>query len=254
MKILKTKNDLSSIDRGKSLGFVATMGALHEGHGSLIRKSNEQNQSTAVSVFVNPTQFNNPKDFESYPNVIERDFDFCEKLGVDYVFTPSVDEMYTDSESIELIENEITKKYEGEHRPGHFSGVLTVVLKLINLIKPQRAYFGEKDYQQYLLIKRMAENFFLEAKIVGVETVRDAFGLAQSSRNLNLTPSGKVRAQKIAGLFLNASSKERFVEHIKESSLELELEYYGEDWGRALMAHYVDGVRLIDNKALEVSK
>jgi len=248
MKILKNQNDLKTVDRMQSLGFVATMGALHEGHGDLIKMSKNENAQTIVSVFVNPTQFNNPKDFETYPNVLEKDFEFCKKWEVDYVFVPDVTNVYTKNESIELIENEISKKYEGEHRPGHFSGVLAVVLKLLNLIAPDKAYFGKKDYQQYLLIKRLAENFFLKSKVVGVDIARDEMGLALSSRNLNLSEEGKARAQKIAAAFLSTQSRDEFINNAKIFGLDLE--YYGEDWGRALMAHHIDGVRLIDNKLL----
>jgi len=248
MKILRNQDELKSIDRTETLGFVATMGALHEGHGSLIKSSQSENIQTLVSVFVNPTQFNNPKDFDTYPNVLERDFEFCKSLGVDYVFVPSVEDIYNDNESIELVESEISEKYEGEHRPGHFSGVLAVVLKLLNLTLPDRAYFGEKDYQQYLLIKRLTENFFLKSKIVGVDIARDETGLALSSRNLNLSESGKIKAQKIAEAFLSTDSRGDFI--TKAEKWGLDLEYYGEDWGRALIAHHIDGVRLIDNKPL----
>jgi len=249
MKVLKTREDLLKISKEYSLGFVATMGALHKGHADLIKKSQEDNDQTIVSIFVNPTQFNNKNDFETYPNVLEDDFKFCKEMAVDYVFTPSVDAVYKEEESIKLVEEVISEKFEGKHRPGHFSGVLMVVLKLLNLIGPDHAYFGEKDYQQYLLIKRMAENYFLKTKIIGVETVRDEFGLALSSRNLNLTPEGLDKARKIAGLFLSSKSKKEFLD--KAQKFNLKLEYYGEDWNRSLMAHYIDGVRLIDNRAKE---
>lgn len=252
MKVLSTRADLNSIDESLSLGLVATMGALHAGHAKLVEQSKKENKQTLVTVFVNPTQFNNPKDFETYPNVLEKDLDLCEKLGVDFVFCPKVDEIYLEDESIILTETSISKKFEGEHRPGHFSGVLMVVLKLLNMIRPTSAYFGKKDYQQYLLIKMLAKNYFLKTQIVGVETARDETGLALSSRNLNLTAEGKLRAQKIAQIFLSSISEADFLAKTKE--LQIDLEYCGTDWNRLLMAHYVDGVRLIDNKALEGEK
>lgn len=246
MIVLKNKSELSALDKSKTLGFVATMGALHVGHAKLIEQSKVDNQKTIVSIFVNPTQFNNPKDFETYPNMLEKDLDFCKKLEVDYIFSPEVADMYTKSESIALVEGEISKKFEGEHRPGHFSGVLAVVLKLLNLIQPSKAYFGEKDFQQYLLIKRLAENYFLKTKIIGVAIARDKKGLALSSRNLNLSAEGLKKAQAVAGAFLATESEEEFLSATRE--LDLKLEYYGEDWGRVLIAHYIEGVRLIDNK------
>ena len=246
MRVLKNRSDLKMIDGLKTLGFVATMGALHEGHAELIKASQRENDETCVSLFVNPTQFNNEDDFKTYPDRISEDLSFCKSLGVQYVFSPPVDEIYGDVENIKFLETDVSAEFEGAHRPGHFQGVLTVVLKLLNLIKPDQAYFGKKDYQQYLLIKNMSEQLFLDTKIVGVETYRDEFGLALSSRNFNLTEEGLVKARSIANAFLKSSSKDEFLTNIK--SLNPEIEYYGEDWGRVLMAHFVDGVRLIDNK------
>lgn len=247
MKILKTVEDMRKEQVKGSLGFVATMGALHEGHGALILESKKENDQTCVSVFVNPTQFNNSKDFESYPDRTKEDLEFCEKHGVDYVFMPVVKNIYTDDETISLKEGEVTSQFEGEHRPGHFNGVLLVVMKLLNIINPERAYFGEKDYQQYLLIKKMSEQFFMKSRIVGVPIERDEECLALSSRNYNLSEEGIKKARLIAKAFLATSSKEGFVAEAGEG---LELEYYGEKWGRALIAHYVEGVRLIDNKSI----
>ncbi len=250
MKIFKTVRDFRDYREAadvSSLGVVATMGALHEGHGSLIKKSIQENERTCVSVFVNPTQFNEKKDFECYPSTMEKDLKFCESLGVDCVFNPSADEIYGDGGHIRISEDEITKNFEGAHRPGHFNGVLQVVLKLLNIISPQRAYFGEKDYQQYLVIKKMAKDLFLKTEIVGVEISRDEYGLALSSRNLNLSDAGLERARQVASVFLRTNTKDHFLETLG-GEVELELEYYGEEWGRILMAHYIDGVRLIDNK------
>lgn len=249
MKVLRAKQDILSIDRNKTLGFVATMGALHSGHAGLIEQSVKQNEQTCVSIFVNPTQFNNPDDFSSYPDRIKEDLLFCEEHKVDYVFAPHVNEIYGDLENINLFEEAVSHEFEGAHRPGHFQGVLTVVLKLLNIIRPSKAYFGKKDYQQYLLIKNMVAQFFLETEIVGVDTQRDEFGLALSSRNFNLSESGVEKARAVASAFLKSDTKELFLSAVQ--NLNHEIEYYGESWGRALMAHYVEGVRLIDNKEIK---
>jgi pantoate--beta-alanine ligase len=242
-KPLEFKDHLSE----KSMGFVPTMGALHEGHEALIKKSLLENDETCVSIFVNPKQFNNPTDFESYPNKFNEDLEICEKLGVNYVFMPSVEEIYHDHETIEMTESVVTEKYEGAHRPGHFNGVLLVLMKLFNIVNADRAYFGEKDFQQLELTQKMTEQFFMKTKVVPVETVRDEFGLALSSRNLNLSKEGLERAQKTAQAFLSTQTLEDFKKSAPDG---LELEYYGEEWGRVLMAHYIEGVRLIDNKKL----
>lgn len=246
MKILKTAHDFK-FKKDKSLGFVPTMGALHEGHGVLISKSKEENEQTCVSIFVNPTQFNKSEDFNTYPKRMVEDLNFCRELGVDFVFAPDVPSIYIGNESIELVESDISNGFEGEHRPGHFKGVLQVVMKLLNIVEPNKAYFGEKDYQQFLLIKKMSEEFFMKTHIVGIPTARDEYGLALSSRNYNLSEAGISKAREIAAVFLKTSSKEEFLSKV---SNDINLEYYGEKWNRALIAHYVEGVRLIDNKAL----
>jgi len=251
MKVLKTKQEVREHLFEKEVGFVATMGALHRGHGRLVEESQLQNEFTLLSVFVNPTQFNSAEDFKTYPDRWEQDFSFCEDRNVDFLFAPPVEEVYNLNETISFAENDVSSVFEGEFRPGHFSGVLMVVLKLLSIIKPQRAYFGEKDYQQLILIEQLAKNFFLDTEIIGVPTLRDSRGLAMSSRNYNLTSKGLLKAQKIAACFVSAQSQTEFME--KTEKMKLDLEYYGEKWGRALMAHHIDGVRLIDNKPLNGS-
>lgn len=248
MKVLKSIEEALRI-RQADLALVPTMGALHKGHAHLIKRSVKENKKTCVSIFVNPTQFNNSKDFETYPLRTEQDLKICEDLGVDYVFMPDSQDMYRKGESIKLEESDITTKYEGAYRPGHFPGVMLVVLKLFGTFLPDKAYFGKKDFQQYLLIKRMSEQFFLPTQVVGVETQRDEFGLPLSSRNLNLSKEGLERARFIASSFLKSKSEKDFRDKIKGLT---DLEYYGEDWGRALMAHYIEGVRLIDNKEISL--
>ncbi|MGH1467972.1 MAG: pantoate--beta-alanine ligase [Bdellovibrionales bacterium] len=243
MKVLKTVSEARSF-LGEDVGFVATMGALHEGHGSLIKRSKKENTQTCVSIFVNPTQFNNLKDLEQYPDRTEEDLLYCKNLGVDYVFMPEVSEIYGAGETISLMESTISKDFEGAHRPGHFNGVLQVVMRLLNIISPKRAYFGEKDYQQLKLIENMVAEYFMKVEVVGVPILREEHGLALSSRNYNLSKEGLLRAREIAKAFLETDSKESLL--VKAPYIDLE--YYGSDWGRTLIAHYIEGVRLIDNK------
>lgn len=178
-----------------SLGFVPTMGALHPGHSFLIEKSIRENTHTVVSIFVNPTQFNQPEDLAKYPRTWEDDLKLCSEVGATAVFAPAASEMYPDNYKYRLSESEVSKVLCGEFRPGHFEGMLTIVLKLLLLVNPTRAYFGEKDYQQLQLVKGMVDSFFVPTQIVGVPTVRLTNGLALSSRNERLTAEQKAIAQ-----------------------------------------------------------
>jgi pantoate--beta-alanine ligase len=166
-----------------SIGFVATMGALHGGHASLLARSARENDITVLSIFLNATQFNNPADLTCYPKTLERDLTLACRLGADYVITPSNEEIYADQFRYQIQETQFSRELCGAHRDGHFTGVLTVVMKLLNIVQPRRAYFGEKDFQQYQLIKDMCEAFFMDVDIVPCETVREDDGLALSSRN-----------------------------------------------------------------------
>jgi pantoate--beta-alanine ligase len=198
MKVVKGVRQWQEIRGGlgeRRLGFVPTMGALHEGHLSLIARSRSENELTVASIFVNPTQFDDPKDLERYPRTLERDLELLEAAGCDFVLLPEPSELYHDDYRYRVSERELSTSLCGAHRPGHFDGVLTVVLKLLQLARARRAYFGEKDYQQYLLIKGMAEAFFLETEIIGCRTVREEDGLAMSSRNRLLSASDRERAR-----------------------------------------------------------
>lgn len=177
-----------------SLGFVPTMGALHQGHLSLVEKALEENDKTLVSLFVNPTQFDNQSDLEAYPNLVEEDMDKLKMAGVQYVLLPDFDMIYPDKYRYQVSENEESKLLCGAHRPGHFDGVLTVVMKLLNIAQAERAYFGEKDFQQLRLIQGMAEAFFMDTEIIACPLVREDDGLAMSSRNLRLTASERKKA------------------------------------------------------------
>ena len=197
-KIVELQNKLFE-DRknGKSVGLVPTMGALHEGHASLVKKSVKDNDVTVVSVFVNPTQFNDPKDLSSYPRDIEADCKLLEEVGADYVFTPSVEEMYPTPDTRHFEFPPISTVMEGAHRPGHFNGVCQVVSRLFYITRPDKAYFGEKDWQQIAVVKAMIRSLNLNVKIVECPIIRDTDGLARSSRNALLSADEREIAPNI---------------------------------------------------------
>ena len=191
------KTSLGLRNRGKSVGFVPTMGALHKGHTSLIEKAKKDNDGVILSTFVNPTQFTAGEDYYSYPRDIEKDKTTASDIGVDYLFLPSADEMYPEGYKTFVNVEDITEPLCGKVRLGHFKGVATVVLKLFNIVKPHRAYFGEKDYQQLLVIRRMARDLNLDIEIVNMPTIREGDGLAMSSRNRYLNQKEMVSAAAI---------------------------------------------------------
>jgi pantoate--beta-alanine ligase len=177
-----------------SFGLVPTMGALHEGHLTLVRRARAENDHVLVSIFVNPTQFGPNEDFTAYPRDIEHDLALLAAEGVDYVFIPSVEEMYRPGAETIVDVGPITERLEGAHRPGHFRGVATVVLKLFNILMPTRAYFGRKDAQQLAVIQHMVRDLDVDVEIVPVDTVREPDGLAMSSRNAYLNPAERQAA------------------------------------------------------------
>ncbi|MCE4966478.1 pantoate--beta-alanine ligase [Staphylococcus chromogenes] len=179
---------------GKSIGFVPTMGALHEGHLTMMRQSIEYNDITVISVFVNPLQFGPNEDFDAYPRQIDQDVAAAQKIGVDYVFYPSVEEMYPQSLEITLNVGRLASVLEGAKRPGHFEGVVTVVNKLFNIVQPHVAYFGKKDAQQLAIIEQMVKEMNHPIVIQGVDIVRERDGLARSSRNVYLTEDERQQA------------------------------------------------------------
>ncbi len=172
--------------RGKTIGFVPTMGFLHEGHLSLMRQAREENDVAITSIFVNPTQFGPGEDFDRYPRDAEGDRRKCESAGVDFLFMPSAAEMYPEKPPIFVTVEGISNILEGAVRPGHFRGVATVVAKLFHIVKPHRAYFGQKDYQQCVVIRRMVKGLNMDVEVVMLPTVREPDGLAMSSRNTYL--------------------------------------------------------------------
>ena len=182
---------------GKKIGLVPTMGALHEGHASLVKRSVEQNDVTVVSVFVNPTQFNDKNDLKNYPRTLEADCELLEKIGADYVFSPSVEEMYPLPDNRHFEYPPVTTVMEGAHRPGHFNGVCQVVSRLFYIVRPDKAYFGEKDWQQIAVVKAMVKALGLGVEIVECPIVRESDGLAKSSRNTLLSADERAIAPAI---------------------------------------------------------
>lgn len=189
--------------KGLSIGFVPTMGALHAGHGALIEQARRDSQLLVVSIFVNPIQFDRREDFERYARKLESDIQFCLERQVDLVFAPSVEEMYPSAQKTFIEVEGVSEKLCGQFRPGHFRGVATVVAKLLNIVQPNSAYFGEKDAQQLAVIKRMAADLNMPVSIVGVQTIREADGLALSSRNSRLSPEDR----RVAPLLYEALKK-----------------------------------------------
>ncbi|WP_425496122.1 pantoate--beta-alanine ligase [Oceanipulchritudo coccoides] len=248
MKQLANINSLKdwrrSIGTG-SVGFVPTMGALHAGHGKLIEQSCAENEKTLVSIFVNPTQFNDQNDCATYPQPLKEDLELCEKAGVDAVFLPQRRELYPDNYTYRVIENEESTVLEGESRPEHFDGVLTVVMKLLILANANKAYFGEKDWQQLKLVRGMAGAYFLDTEVVGVPTVREEDGLALSSRNVRLSASARMLAPEFHRVL--STAMDCAMARLELESLGFDVEYVDERDGRRLGAVQLEGVRLIDN-------
>jgi pantoate--beta-alanine ligase len=232
-----------------TLGFVPTMGNLHLGHASLWRQSQQDNDYTLVSIFVNPTQFNQENDFTRYPRTLDEDLARLEESGVDFCLIPDADEIYADQNHYQISETHHSLLLEGACRPGHYTGVLTVVMKLLQLAQASQAYFGEKDYQQYQLIHDMAAAFFMPVKITRCPTVREASGLPFSSRNNRLTPHQRIIAETVARAFHQKKTKEDILYRLQ--SLDITVEYLKEHNHRRFVAVNLDGIRLIDNYAMD---
>ncbi len=276
MKILKTVSEIRKITaewkkEGVSVGFVPTMGYLHEGHQSLIRKAREENDRVIVSIFVNPMQFGENEDFDSYPRDIERDSKICEEAGVDIIFNPEISEMYDEFFSSFVNMNTLPESLCGKSRPVHFKGVCTVVCKLFNIVSPDRAYFGQKDAQQLAIIKRMVCDLNFNIQIIGCPIVREADGLAKSSRNTYLSgeerkaavvlsrslkvgkeliEKGEKNALKIISAIENEINKEKlakidYVEIVDMNKLQSVDKI--EKTVLAAVAVYIGKTRLIDN-------
>ncbi len=229
----------------KSLGFVPTMGNLHNGHASLLQRSLTENNMTVLSIFVNPTQFNEDNDYQNYPNTFNEDLALAQALGVDFVLQGNYADLYPDDYHYRIEEQVISQGPEGIARPGHFTGMMTIVMKLLQLVRPQRVYFGEKDYQQLRLVQGMVEAFFLDVEVIGCATLRDAAGLALSSRN-NLLADNKIpQARLFSKILQSDNGLDTIRQELKRANFKVD---YVQDWqGRRCAAVWLDNVRLIDN-------
>ncbi len=230
---------------GRQIGFVPTMGALHRGHLSLVKRCRDENEAVVVTIFVNPSQFNDPKDLERYPRTLDEDLRMLEEARVDEVVLPGASEIYPNGFNFRVEPNGTSQTMEGSHRPGFFQGVATVVLKLLNLVRPHRAYFGEKDYQQWKVLSEMARDLFIPTDIIVCPTVRESSGLAESSRNMLLSNGSRRKAASLFRTLTTAGS-------CYEAKVLLEaqgfvVDYVEEHWNRRFAAAFLDGVRLIDN-------
>ena len=240
MKLVHTVQELRAeldIQRkaGKKIGLVPTMGALHEGHASLVRRAVAENEIVVVSDFVNPTQFNDKNDLLKYPRTLEADCELLEKEGTAYVFAPSVEEVYPEPDTRQFSYAPLDTVMEGKYRPGHFNGVCQIVSKLFMMVEPDKAYFGEKDFQQLAIIREMVKQMNFPLEIVGCPIVREADGLALSSRNARLSEEERQQALNISKtLFASkeyatshtVEETQKFVEESIAASEGLELEYF----------------------------
>lgn len=254
MKTLRTLESYQSWrqtaeDRGWTVGVVPTLGGLHAGHRALIKRSVKENDATVVTLFKNPTQFNDPQDLVQYPAHEEADLAAAKEARASAVLLPDSSLIYGDDYRFRVEEYRDSRILEGAHRPGHFTGVLTVVLKLLLLTRPHRAYFGEKDYQQLHLVRELAKVFFLNLEIVGCPTVRDADGLALSSRNALLSEEERVMAAEFPRILRGASGLLAARQGLEQAGFGVD---YVEDWaGRRLGAVRIGKVRLLDNFPLK---
>ena len=276
MKVVSTINELKTLlddyrAKGMRIGFVPTMGALHNGHASLVERSVAGNDVTVVSVFVNPTQFNDKNDLKNYPRTLDADCALLERVGATVVFAPTVEEMYPAEDTRVFSFAPLDTVMEGACRPGHFNGVAQIVSKLFDAVEPHRAYFGEKDFQQLAIIREMVRQLSYDIEIIGCPIVREEDGLAMSSRNTLLTEDERERALTISGtLFASVdfakvnslAATKAFVEDMIDDTDGLELEYYQivdgntlqpvEEWGDSdyvvgCIALFCGKIRLIDN-------
>jgi len=272
-EIKSLKAFLSQKSGSVSIGLVPTMGALHAGHLSLIEASKKENDLTICSIFVNPAQFNNPKDLEKYPRTLERDVEMLKRANCDVVFAPDAKEMYETEPTIKFEFGDLDKILEGKFRPGHFSGVALVVAKFFNLVKPTIAYFGQKDFQQFKIIERLVKELKFDLQLKPMPILREPDGLAMSSRNMRLSESERKKATVLFQSLTEAHklirngtalSKVKEVVNLKCESIDgVKLDYFElanaenlkalesvTDKAILLIAAYVGEVRLIDNLLL----
>lgn len=247
-ELLAWRKKIQQLPTVASVGFVPTMGALHRGHAELLSQARAENEFVLLSIFVNPTQFNNPEDLKNYPITWDQDLKIAAECQVDAIFCPNKAELYPDEYNYKISENRLSLMLCGQSRPGHFDGVLTVVMKLFLLAQPDKSYFGEKDYQQLQLIKGMVDSFFIPTIIVAVATVREIDGLALSSRNLRLSPENKKRAGLISKLLKEKISVQEFKTQLQLAGFEVD--YVEDHFGRRFVAALIENIRLIDNEKI----
>jgi pantoate--beta-alanine ligase len=281
MLIYKTISSLQQAlsqerSNGKSIGFVPTMGALHEGHMSLVKRSKQENDCTVVSIFVNPTQFNNKEDLLNYPRMPEQDIQMLEEAEADILFIPEAEEIYTKErlpETLPSLPASLAGVMEGAFRPGHFDGVVQIVHLLFTIVQPDRAYFGEKDFQQLAIVRYMTKAFNMDIAVVGCPIYRESSGLAMSSRNLRLSAREKENAvvlskalkfvrdhkgesdplslKKMATEMINSANlKTEYVEIADAETLQPLSSWKNGQNARVFVAAYCGDVRLIDNEAI----
>ena len=262
--------------RGKKIAFVPTMGALHEGHLALVKKAAELADIVVVSIFVNKTQFNDLSDYEKYPKQVEKDFALLKNSGATHVFSPESSEIFADDFAFKLIPTKLTDCLCGSARPGHFDGVALIVSKLFNIVTPNIALFGEKDFQQVAIVKKLVEDFNFDLEIFSHEIVREKSGLAMSSRNQRLSESAKIKAAEIFKILSEIKSEVKnspdqiekilqknrekllqkgfekidYLEIREEKNLKSVANFNFKTASRIFIAVYLDGVRLIDNMSL----
>lgn len=276
MKVVSTVKELKVLldsyrSEGKSIALVPTMGALHAGHASLVERAVKENDVVVVSVFVNPTQFNDKNDLKNYPRTLEADCELLERVGASIAFAPSVEEMYPSEDTRQFSFEPLDTVMEGACRPGHFNGVAQIVSKLFYAVEPDKAYFGEKDFQQLAIIREMVRQLALPVKIVGCAIVREKDGLAMSSRNTLLSAEERERALTISRTLFNSldyakehsiAETKDFVEECIDNTAGLDLEYFQivdgnslqeiKEWGDSsyvvgCIALFCGKIRLIDN-------
>jgi len=279
MEVFKTikslQETLSVKVQNSTLGLVPTMGALHEGHLAIVKRAKAENDLVVASIFVNPTQFDKKEDLDNYPSTLHTDLEALENLGCDFVFVPTIEEIYRDNLQAETFDfDNLDMVMEGKFRPGHFDGVATIVKKLFQITNPQRAYFGEKDYQQLLIIKKMVQLESIPVNIIPVAIYRESDGLAMSSRNMRLTDAQRSAAPEIYQTLLKSKKLfesndlqkvKSFVKNEFIQNKELRLEYFEiadsetliapshilpNTRYRAFIAVFAGEIRLIDNIAL----
>jgi pantoate--beta-alanine ligase len=252
----------------KKIAFVPTMGSLHDGHLTLIKNAKKNADIVIVSIFVNKAQFNDVKDYELYPQNLESDIKMLEEVNVDALFCPSASEIYDEDFSFKIIPTAMVDCLCAKDRVGHFDGVALIITKLFNIVNPHFAYFGEKDFQQLAIIKKLVKDLNFDLEIFGVETVRESSGLAMSSRNKRLSEDGKIKASmlykilneiknnpqiidvKKQELLENGFEKIDYLEIRNEDNLKLNMNLFSSQKRRIFIAVYLEGVRLIDNLSL----